>query len=103
MHNTRPARITSPLISLSQGYVKLVPLGLLVGAIGIGMAFLFSAAASGGYRRFSFAYLTNFSFLLSISLGCLFFVIGILMTMAWACVGMVTAPTEMWVLGSYLA
>jgi hypothetical protein len=75
MHNTRPARITSPLISLSQGYVKLVPLGLLVGAIGIGMAFLFSAAASGGYRRFSFAYLTNFSFLLSISLGCLFFVI----------------------------
>lgn len=74
MHNTRPARITSPLISLSQGYVKLVPLGLLVAAIGIGTAF-FIGAGAGGFRRFSFAYLTNFSFLLSISLGCLFFVI----------------------------
>jgi len=74
MHNTRPAQITSPLISLSTGRVKLVPLGLLVAAIGIGMAFFFGEAA-GGYRRFSFAYLTSFSFLLSTSLGCLFFVI----------------------------
>lgn len=74
MHEVKPARITSPLFSLSHAYVKLIPLGIVIGAVGLGVA-LFFGMASGGFRRFSFAYLTSFSFLLSLSLGCLFFVI----------------------------
>ena len=74
MHESRPAKITSPVISLSDSYIKLVPLGLIVGVIGIGMALFFGMGA-GGYRRFGYSYLTSFGFLLSLSLGCLFFVI----------------------------
>ncbi len=72
MHKHRPAAITSPIISLSKSYVAMIPAGLLLGAAGIGTAFLMSA---GNLQRFSFAWLTSFCALLTVSLGCLFFVI----------------------------
>jgi len=72
MHKQRPAIITSPIISLNKAYVRMIPLGLIIGAAGIGASFLFSA---GDFSRFSFSWLTSFCALLSMSLGCLFFVI----------------------------
>lgn len=72
MHKHRPAAITSPIISLSKSYVAMIPAGLVVGAAGIGTAFLMSA---GDLKRFSFAWLTSFCALLTVCLGCLFFVI----------------------------
>jgi hypothetical protein len=71
MHETRPAKITSPIISLSDGYVRTIPVALIVGAVGVGASLLFSGA---DFKRFSFVYLTNFCFLLSMVVGCLFFV-----------------------------
>ncbi len=71
MHNTRPAKITSPIVSLDGGYVKAVPLALIIGAIGIGAAL---ALSLGDLRRFYHAYHTAYCFALSIGLGCLFFV-----------------------------
>ena len=39
MHETRPAKITSPIVDLGGAHVKLLPLALIVGAIGIAVAF----------------------------------------------------------------
>ena len=50
----------------------MIPLGLIVGGAGIGVSFLMSA---GNLSRFSYSWLTSFCALLSMSLGCLFFVI----------------------------
>jgi len=71
MHNTRPAKITSPITSLNEGYVRTIPIGLIVGAIGIGIALVLSGFEP---KRFLYNYLVSFCFVLSISLGCLFFV-----------------------------
>ena len=71
MHNTRPAKITSPITSLNEGYVRTIPIGLIVGAVGIGLAFFLSGFSPS---RFLYNYLVAFCFVLSISLGCLFFV-----------------------------
>ncbi len=71
MHETRPAKITSPIISLSDGYVRTIPVALIVGAVGVGASLLFSGA---DFKRFSYVYLVNFCFLLSMVVGCLFFV-----------------------------
>ena len=71
MHETRPAKITSPIISLSDGYVRAIPVALIVGAVGVGASLLLSGA---DFKRFSFVYLANFCFLLSMVVGCLFFV-----------------------------
>jgi hypothetical protein len=70
-HSTRPAEITSPITSLEGGYLRTIPVALIVGAIGIGMSLMLSGV---DFKRFSFIYLTNYLFLLSIVVGCLFFV-----------------------------
>ncbi len=72
MHETRPAKITSDVVTLNDGHLKAMPLLLIVGAIGLGLSLLLTGF---NFERFSFIYLVNFCFLLSISLGCLFFVI----------------------------
>jgi len=71
MHNTRPAKITSPITSLNEGYVRTIPIALIVGVIGIGIALVLSGFEP---KRFLYNYLVSFCFVLSISLGCLFFV-----------------------------
>lgn len=70
MHQTRPAKITSPVVTLGNGYIRTIPVALIVAAVGIVLSILFS----GGVDRFLHVYLVNFAFLLSICLGCLFFV-----------------------------
>lgn len=74
MHETRPAKITSPITSLNGGYIRAIPVALIVAAIGIGAALFMSLGSGGGTRRFLYSYLTSFCFVLSISVGCLFFV-----------------------------
>ena len=56
MHQAKPAKITSPIVTLKDDYVRLVPVALIVGAIGIAVGFLLS----GGYARFAHAYLTAY-------------------------------------------
>ena len=82
MHETRPAKITSPILSLSDDYVKMIPMALIVCAIGVGIALFMSFGSESGFKHFAFAYLTNFCFLLTITLGCLFFVIVVHLTRA---------------------
>ena len=72
MHETRPAKITSDVVTLNDGHLKAMPLLLIVGAIGMGLSLLLTGF---NFERFSFIYLVNFCFVLSISLGCMFFVI----------------------------
>ena len=71
MHNTRPAKITSPITSLNEGYVRTIPIALIIGAVGIGASLVLSQLNPS---RFLYNYLVSFCFVLSISLGCLFFV-----------------------------
>ena len=75
MHETRPAKITSDVVTLNNAHLKAMPVLLAVGAIGLVASFVLSLLFGGGFERFSFIYLVNFCFLLSISLGCMFFVI----------------------------
>jgi hypothetical protein len=82
MHETRPAKITSPILSLSDDYVKMIPMALIVGAVGIAISLFMSFGSESGFKHFAFAYLTNFCFLLTITLGCLFFVIIVNLTRA---------------------
>lgn len=74
MHLKREAKITSPVFSLKDGYVRTIPVALIVGAIGIGAAAALSLPQQGGLARFFNIYLVNFCFLLTVCLGCLFFV-----------------------------
>lgn len=74
MHATRPAKITSPIYSLKDGYLRTIPIALIVAAIGIGASAAVSLSMGGGIDRFYNIYLVNFTFLLSIAIGCLFFV-----------------------------
>ncbi len=74
MHARRPGKITSPVVSLSTSYVKLIPLGLIVGAVGLGVAFFMSLGSDNTLKRFSYSYLVTFCSLLSMCIGCLFFV-----------------------------
>jgi len=71
MHKSRPAKITSPITSLNEGYVRTIPVALIVGAIGIGIAFVLGGF---GGKLFLYNYLVSFCYVLSISVGCLFFV-----------------------------
>ena len=59
MHETRPAKITSPEVTLKHGYLRTIPVALIVGAVGIGAALLMSGM---DFKRFSYIYLTNFCF-----------------------------------------
>ena len=79
MHEVRTAKITSPIVSLKDNYVRLIPLSLVVAAAGIGVALLLSL---NDMQRFSYAYLTSFCTLMSICLGGLFFVIIMHLTRA---------------------
>ena len=78
MHEAQPAKITSPIVSIKDIYVRLIPLALIVAAAGIGCALLFSL----DMQRFSYAYLTSFCCLMSLCLGGLFFVIIMHLTRA---------------------
>ncbi|MCH2178599.1 MAG: quinol:cytochrome C oxidoreductase [Mariniblastus sp.] len=78
MHEARIAKITSPIVSLKDNYVRLIPISLIVAAAGIGSALLLSL----DMQRFSYAYLTSFCTLMSICLGGLFFVIIMNLTRA---------------------
>ncbi len=71
MHKTRTAEITSPLVNLGEIRGKLMPLSLIVGAVAIILSLLL---AGFNFQRFSFAYLVNYAFVLTICIGCLFFV-----------------------------
>ena len=71
MHKRRPAKITSPVTTLKDDYSRVMSLAAIVGVVGVGASFLLSGMS---YQKFAHAYLTSFCFLLSISLGCLFFV-----------------------------
>ena len=71
MHETRPAKITSPVVSLGNDYIRTIPIAAIVAAVGIVVAILFSGGLGA---RFMHVYLVNYAFLLSICLGCLFFV-----------------------------
>lgn len=83
MHHAREAKITSPITTLKDSYAKMMPLCFIVGIAGI---------AGGGSllgfdpSRISFSYLTTFCFLLTICLGCLFFVTIMHLTRAGWCV-----------------
>jgi hypothetical protein len=59
---------------LKDGYLRTIPIALIVGAIGIGASAAVSLSLGGGIERFYNIYLVNFNFLLSIAIGCLFFV-----------------------------
>ena len=76
MHKTRPAQITSPVVSLNGGQVKAVPLAAIVGVIGIAVALglSFVSVPGSGMKRFLMTYLASYCFVLSIGVGCLFFV-----------------------------
>ena len=82
MHEVREAKITSPIISLKDNYVRLVPVALIVAAIGIGIALAFSMFADNGLQRFQFSYLASFASLMSLCMGGLFFVIVMHLTRA---------------------
>ena len=79
MHKARPAVITSPIVSLKEAYVRLIPVSLIVAAAGIGGSLFFSGM---DYARFSYAYLTSFATLWTICLGGLFFVLVMHLTRA---------------------
>lgn len=76
MHERRPAKVTSPVTTLKDDYARVMSISAIVGAIGIGVAFAMSIVTTPqeSYKTFSHAYLTTFCFLISIALGCLFFV-----------------------------
>ncbi|MEL7498481.1 MAG: quinol:cytochrome C oxidoreductase [Planctomycetota bacterium] len=74
MHSTRPAKITSPVTTLSGGHVRTIPIAIIAGAICIGVALALSLGSEFRLKRFMYTYLSAFCFVLSISVGCLFFV-----------------------------
>lgn len=76
MHEHKPAKITSPVTTLKDDYARVMSLAAIVGVIGVGAGFALSfvTTPSTSYKTFAHAYLTTFCFLLSMSLGCLFFV-----------------------------
>jgi hypothetical protein len=71
MHETRPAKITSPIVDLGGAHVKLMPIALIVGAVGVVLAY---ALSQFELQRFSYIYLVNFAFVLTMCIGSLFFV-----------------------------
>jgi len=68
MHKTRPAQIS--------GQVKAIPVAMIAGVIGIGLALGLSliSGAEAPMKRFLMTYLASYCFVLSIGVGCLFFV-----------------------------
>ncbi len=75
MHHKREAKITSPILSLGDDGYRTMPIAFIVGIVGIGGALLLSILSGSGLARFGFAYLVNFCFFVTVSLGGLFFVL----------------------------
>ena len=73
MHEKREGKVTSPVVSLGGDSMRIIPIAVVIGLLGLGGSFAVSWF-SGGFQRFSFAYLVNFCFFCSITLGALFFV-----------------------------
>jgi len=73
MHETRPAKITSAIVDLGGIQSALMIPAFIVGAIGVGVAFAINGGP-WGFERFSHIYLVNFAFVLTMCIGCLFFV-----------------------------
>ena len=71
MHKTRPAQITSPVVSLNGGQVKAVPAAVIAGVIGIGLALglSFVSGAEAPVKRFLMTYLASYCFVLSVGVG----------------------------------
>ena len=83
MHNIRPAKITSPITTLSDSYSRTMTIGLILGAIGVGLSAFFGGVFSGGgIAQFIHTYLVSFCSLLTMSLGCLFLVLMLHLTRA---------------------
>jgi hypothetical protein len=78
MHSkNKKTQVTSSAITLGDAGPKVMVISLVVGAVALVFALLLSlvtAGEEGWFRRFSFAYLTSFSFYLTIAVGGLFFV-----------------------------
>ena len=68
--------VTSPIYSLGEDRSRIMVVAFVLGLIGIGAAFALSFTSGINLRRFSFAYLTNFCFFASISIGAIFFVMS---------------------------
>ena len=73
MHETRPAKITSAIVDLGGIQATLMIPALIVGVIGVAVAFVVNGGP-WGFERFSHIYLINFAFVLTMCIGCLFFV-----------------------------
>ena len=87
MHHAREAKITSPITTLKDSSAKMVPFCFIVGVIGIVAAFFLLRVNEEGFTftdigRFSYSYLTSFCYILTICLGCLFFVLILHLTRA---------------------
>lgn len=106
MHETRPAKITSPVTTLNGGHLRTIPVALIVAAVAISISMFIhfasgggeasdGAAAASGYTRFMYIYLMSFCYVLSISVGCLFFVLIMHLTRAgWSAT--VRRIAELW-------
>ena len=83
MDHAREAKITSPITTLKDSYVKMIPLCFIVGVIGMAVAIAIRNPFGSESRAIFFnSYLTSFCFVLTISLGCLFIVTVLHLTRA---------------------
>src|SRR5262249_55050729 len=62
-------------VRLDAAAPKLMGIGLVAGVVGLGIAGFLAMGGAEHFARVSYAYLVNYVFFLSVSLGCLFFVI----------------------------
>ena len=68
------AELYGDKVSIGEGAGSLFTKGLIVGAVGLGLALALGASAGDSFKRFSFAYLTAYVWALTIGLGGLFWV-----------------------------
>ncbi len=72
MHTIRKAEVTSPITTLGEDAVRIIPIAAIIGVAGLAGAFFLTG---GNLARFSHVYLVNFCFFVTIVLGALFFVL----------------------------
>jgi len=82
MHKKLKEKVTSPVITLGDDGLKLQWIGLIIAVVFVALGVVASLLGGGGFKRFSHAYLVNFCFFASISLGALFFVTILYLTRA---------------------
>lgn len=73
-HHPVNDKVTSPIYTLGEDRSRLMIIAVVIGLACLGGAFFLSLGSGG--RRFSFAYLSNFCYFMSIALGALFFVMS---------------------------